>query len=93
MLVTLAFGAAREVLGKNQTQAGDGAWEMVVPSFLLAPYTWCLKINLLNAILQHGSAIISISQLGNKDTDTVKTCPKLLRQSTKEREKKYMSES
>lgn len=50
---------------------------MLVPRFLLASYTRCLKINLLNAILQHGSAIISISQLGNWDTDRIHKLPKV----------------
>lgn len=34
--ITLAFAVAREVLGKNQTKAREGACKMVIPRFLLA---------------------------------------------------------
>lgn len=50
---------------------------MVVPRFALALYTKCLEINLLNTISQHGNAIISISQLGNWDMDTINNLPKV----------------
>lgn len=87
ILVTSAFAAAREVLGKNQTKASNGIWEMVFPTFLVASYTRCIKINFLNAILQRESVIISISQLGCLDTDRINNLPKLLQQSTKERKR------
>lgn len=62
---------------------------MVFPRFLLASYTRCIKINLLNAILQHASAVISISQLGSWDADRINNLPKVAQAIHKrEREKK-----
>lgn len=51
-------------------------------------------MNLLNTILQHGSVIISISQLGNWDPDTINNLPKVAQAVYKRVKKnKYVSET
>lgn len=45
-------------------------------------------MNILNGVLQHGSTVISISQLGNRDSDTINNLPKITQAVHKKERKK-----